>query len=234
MLHYDGKLYRFCYTIGALKFPGFQPFLSMEDLNQMYVSEELFPLFANRLLSKTRPEYEDYLRWGGFGSGHLPNPIAILGITEGIRQTDSLEVFPCPVPDQHGYYHNKFFLHRILCLPDDSQKRISRLQQEEQLSLMPDPADQDDPYAVAVRTFIERTLIGYVPRYLARDTLQLLSNCDPESIDLIVDQLNLDAPLQQRVLCRMRSYWPDNFRPCQGEEFHPIPMEMASLCTAWA
>lgn len=50
---------------GAEK-PGFRPFAQMEQLDQIYESEELFPVFANRLLSASRPEYEDFLQWGGF------------------------------------------------------------------------------------------------------------------------------------------------------------------------
>jgi hypothetical protein len=230
MLSFDGELYRFCYTLGALKFPGFRSFPSMEDLNTVYVSAELFPLFANRLLSQSRPEYEDYLRWGGFNASYLPDPISILSVTGGISQTDSIEVFSCPVPDQTGCYQNKFFLHGIRWFPQESINRLARLQPEEHLLLMPDPGNPCDPYAVGVRTHIERMLIGYVPRYLTRDILHLLQDCDPENVELVVDRLNSDAPLQQRVLCRMRSCWPDDFRPCQGEEFHPIPAEMAGVC----
>jgi hypothetical protein len=205
----------------------------MDDLNQVYESEDLFPLFSNRLLSSSRPEYESYLRWGGFEAGKQPDPIAILSITGGIRQTDSIEVFPCPVPDENGGYQNKFFLHGIRWLAQESIKRISLLKPEEPLLFMPEPANQYDPFAVAVKTNVEHRLIGYVPRYLASDVRQLLSQCDPEFIELTIDRLNSDAPLQQRVLCRMRSCWPDEFKPCQGEEFHPIPAEMADLCSEW-
>ena len=61
-LEHDGHLYRFCYTRGARK-PDFRPFPRMENLDRVYASEALFPLFANRLLSQSRPEYEAYLRW---------------------------------------------------------------------------------------------------------------------------------------------------------------------------
>ncbi len=59
-LQHDDDLYRFWYTSGARK-PGFRPFAQMEQLDQVYESETLFPLFANRLLSESRPEYEAYL-----------------------------------------------------------------------------------------------------------------------------------------------------------------------------
>jgi hypothetical protein len=100
-LQHDGGLYRFWYTSGARK-PGFRPFPGMDSLQQVYESEELFPLFANRLLSESRPEYEEYLRWSGFDPSSPPDPIIVLGVTEGIRQTDAVEVFPCPMPDTDG------------------------------------------------------------------------------------------------------------------------------------
>ena len=49
-LEHDDQLYRFWYTAGARK-PGFRPFPGMDSLDEVYESEELFPLFANRLLS---------------------------------------------------------------------------------------------------------------------------------------------------------------------------------------
>ena len=96
-LEYDEGVYRFSYTRGARTLIGFRPFPEMSDLDRIYESNELFPLFANRLLSRSRQEYEAFLLWGGFDPNNPPDPIAILGVTEGIRQTDSIEVFPCPV-----------------------------------------------------------------------------------------------------------------------------------------
>lgn len=61
----EGEFYHFVYTRGATEVPNFMPFGRMTDLDAEYVSTELFPLFANRVLSRTRPEYQDYLRWLG-------------------------------------------------------------------------------------------------------------------------------------------------------------------------
>jgi hypothetical protein len=231
-LDYAHPLYRFCYTRGARSVGGFHPFSQMDDLEQVYESESLFPVFANRLLSPSRPEYEAYLRWGGFDSHSQPDPIAILGVTEGIRQTDSIEVFPCPVPDADGCFVNKFFLHGIQWMPPAAQERIGRLDEGEELYVMTDPCNVCDPKAVAVRTDRDRTMIGYVPRYLASDVGTLLSNCDPQYIHLMVDRVNRDAPLQQRLLCRMRACWPQGFRPCGDEAFQPIPRDISVKCPA--
>ncbi len=227
-LEHDGGLYRFCYTHGARTLPGFQPFPQMYDLEQVYESEDLFPLFANRLLSPKRPEYEAYLRWGGFAPGAQPDPIAILGVTEGKRETDAVEVFPSPVLDAGGCYLNKFFMHGVRWMPKEAHRRILDLTENERLFVMLDVCNPHDANAVAIRTDSDRTMIGYVPRYLAHDVWELLRRCQPNFIELFVQRVNRDAPLQQRVLCRMRACWPDGFQPCAGESFQPIPAEMAT------
>jgi len=222
--------YRFVYTRGAQTLAGFRPFSGMPDLEAVYESEELFPLFANRLLARSRPEYVDFLHWGGFDPNNPPDPLAVLGVTEGRRATDSLEVFPCPLPDADGCYINKFFLHGIRWRPPEVIERIGKLQPGEVLSLMPDPNNHYDRDAVAVRTSIENGdnfQIGYVPRYLASEVRRLCAQCDPDAVKLIVERVNLDAPLQHRLLCRMKACWPSNFRPCAGPEFQPIAKELS-------
>ncbi|HTU27057.1 MAG TPA: HIRAN domain-containing protein [Pirellulales bacterium] len=151
-------------------------------------------------------------------------------MTEGIRQTDAIEVFPCPVPDSKGCYLSKFFLHGIRWLPAAAVSRIATLQEDEPLKLMLDFQNEHDPFAVAVRTEADRMQIGYVPRYLARDVWQLGFNCGPFVLELMVSRVNLDAPLQNRVLCQMRGCWPPDFQPCSGEDFTPIPTGIPASC----
>lgn len=229
-MDYDGGIYRFCYTRGARMVGGFCPFPGMPDLEQVYESEELFPLFANRLLSRSRPEYESFLRWGGFDPNSPPDPIAILGITEGRRETDFVEVFPCPAPDAMGCYLNKFFLHGIRWRGPAAVERISRLGPEELLVVRPEPSNQVDPNAVGVYADDGAVMIGYVPRYLAHDVNALLRQCGPSSVQLFAERVNRDAPLQLRVLCRMHACWPEGFQPCRGEAFLPIPTDVPSHC----
>jgi HIRAN domain len=175
------------------------------------------------LLSESRPEYEAYLRWSGLDIAHAPDPIVVLGVTEGIRQTDAVEVFPYPAPDADGCYLNKFFLHGIRWLPPTAVERISTLRAGERLRMMLDVQNEHDPKAVAVRTEPEPMMLGYVPRYLARDVWQLKEHCDLRGVELFVDRVNADAPLQNRVLCRMRAPRPAGFQPCSDEDFAPIP-----------
>jgi hypothetical protein len=45
-----------------------------------------------------------------------------------------------------------------------------------------------------------------------------------------VERVNVEAPLQHRVLCRMNACWPDEFKPCEREEFEPLVC-LSSLAT---
>jgi len=229
---FESGIYRFVYTKGARTAEGFKPFSGMEDLSAVYTSDELFPVFANRLMPKSRPEYEAFLRWSGFDSAIPPDPIAILGVTEGIRQTDQIEVFPCPVPDETGCYLNKFFLHGLRYMPEAAKARILQLKENEPLFPMLDMWNPTDRFAVALRTVEgDRSMLGYVPRYLAHDVWKLMNGCGTDFVRLFVHRVNRDAPLQQRLLCRMTACWPENFQPCSGEAFQPIPEGLVAVAS---
>lgn len=223
--------YRFVYTRGARALEGFCPFPDMPRLDAVYESEDLFPLFANRLLARSRPEYEAYLTWSGFDPQDPPDPIALLGVTEGMRQTDSLELFPLPQPDADGCYSTRFFLHGLRWMPEVAQARATRLESGEPLGLMLDMSNAFDRDAVAVRTSDGRDqlMIGYVPRYLAADVRRLCAASDPRAVELAVARVNPNAPLQHRLLCQLRARWPQGFSPCTSDEYLPMVGETESL-----
>jgi len=93
----SNQLYSFQYTKGAEQAAaaGFQPLASFPELRTIYVSEHLFPLFTNRILPHSRPEYGDYLKWLSVPPSER-DPVVILSRSGGQRVTDTLEVFPCP------------------------------------------------------------------------------------------------------------------------------------------
>jgi hypothetical protein len=225
-LEFADNIYRFCYVQGACDLTDFVPFPGMSDLEAVYESVELFPFFANRLLAKSRPEYQRYLAWSGFDPETTPDPIAVLSVTEGRRATDSFELFPCPTPDADGNYINKFFLHGVQWVSQDAQKRIDDLHSGEQLKIMLDVANDYDSNAVAVRTndTSSRMLIGYIPRYLARDVQYLCKAKTPDLIEVTVERVNPNAPLQQHLLCKMKAKWPADaeFKPCSRNGFTPL------------
>src|ERR1700688_176 len=79
--------YSFSYLGGARsaldtgRFEAIRPF---PELHTIYTSEELFPLFANRVLPRTRPEYKSVLEWLSV-SDTEDDPVAILARSGGQR-----------------------------------------------------------------------------------------------------------------------------------------------------
>lgn len=213
----DG-LYRFDYTHGATKSARFMPFGRMTDLNKSYVSTALFPLFANRLLAKSRPEYQDYLHWLGLEAD--PNdPLLLLARSGGARGTDLLEVFPRPETNASGEYELYFFSHGLRYIAPESLARIRLLSKGDLLELVPDPANPADSYAIVLHTD-DHLNVGYCPRYLTADFHRLLEA--EVKWRLTVARINPDAPIQFRLLCRLVFSAPEPTQFFSGEEFQPL------------
>jgi len=215
--------YRFRYTKGAISLPDFEPFPGMSDLEAVYDSEELFPLFTSRLLARSRPEYASYLAWGGFDPKNPPEPIALLAVTEGRRITDSIEVFPAPSRNGGGRFTQKFFVHGIRHLTNVEQARANSLSPGERLVLKPEPTNPADENALQLLAGeIDGTRVGYIPRYLAEDYRDLATVSGHDALAVSVVRVNHDAPLQQRVLCQLDAAWPETFEPCSKENYQAI------------
>ncbi|MBU1412106.1 HIRAN domain-containing protein [Myxococcota bacterium] len=217
--------YRFRYTEGANRLPGFSGFTGMEDLNQVYLSERLFPIFSNRIFSPRRPEFGELLEWSGFSPGEKVEPMALLEVTEGLRATDSVEVFPKPREAKPGVFVSRFFLHGLRWMPPAAIAFTETLVPGTRLGLMLDMANPYDPNAVAVRSDYsgDRFWIGYVPRYLAAEIRKLCQDQKWVSgLTLLVQKVNPQAPLHNRILCELTAPYPHGIRPCEGEEFKPL------------
>ena len=67
-------LYEFAYIKGAeeAQKADFEPFPAFPKLSEVYRSKELFPFFANRLMSINRPDYPSYLQSLGLDSNADP------------------------------------------------------------------------------------------------------------------------------------------------------------------
>src|SRR5579872_6016615 len=92
----EGGKYKFGYTCGiqkALETGRFEALPSFPDIHTVYESDQLFPIFTNRVLSPSRPEYRDMLQWLSVSEAEI-DPVAILARTGGQRVTDTFEVFP--------------------------------------------------------------------------------------------------------------------------------------------
>jgi hypothetical protein len=217
----DNNIYRFVYTKGAESSRNFVTLARMDQLDEVYTSETLFPLFSNRLLSDSRPEYKDYMEWLDIKESEY-DPLTMLAITEGIKGTDTFEVFQCPKPNAEGKYEVKFFSHGLRYLPSHAIERVNSFHNGDRLFILPDIQNSYDPMALGLRTDDPVEWVGYCPRYLSPDFYELLEKTRTMDIKVSVERINVDAPLHLRLLCKMVAPWPEGFEPCSGEEFKPL------------
>jgi len=194
----------------------------MTNLRATYESDTLFPLFTNRLLSKSRPEYSAYLRWLDVNKDDPLADLAILARSGGLRSTDSLEVFPEPERTLDGNYEVTFAIHGLRYLPASALEQIESLTPGTRLFLLSDLQNPFHSLALALRTDAPPVFVGYCPRYLSRDFHEVLEVSKPENVKVLVKKLNKDAPLQYRMLCKLSAPWPTNFEPCKGRLYRPL------------
>jgi hypothetical protein len=192
----------------------------MTDLRAKYFSKRLFPLFANRILAESRPEYERYLSWMGLHDG-VANPLDILARTGGIRATDSLQIYVCPEKNLEGKYETHFFCHGIRHLSGIVANYVLGLKQGDALYPMLDVLNPFDAQAVALRTADPAMMIGYTPRYLARDVARLAA-LSKDNFEAEIERVNAEAPIQYRLLCRLTAEWPENFSACSDSVFESL------------
>jgi len=228
----DKPEYEFCYLNGAdaAEKAGFEPLLSFSSLNRIYRSDELFPLFQNRLMSPGRVEYREYLSNLGLDPATV-DPMTVLVRSGGVRATDSLEIFEVPrVSDVGLPFQTHFLAHGLRYLHSTSLMRIGALQPNDRLRIMHDFQNAHDAGALALSTE-DRIIVGYMPRYLLGDAFKLLTSCI--TVECFVSRVNpVPAPLQQRLLCRLEACWTPGFRPFCDREYEPICPEAVDL-SAW-
>ena len=210
-------VYCFVYTQGAEATPRFSCLGRMTDLNGEYFSEDLFPLFRNRLLYASRPEYPDYVRWLDMENENN-DPLLLLGRSGGKRATDSLCVFPEPEPDAEGKYSVYFFSHGLRYLDRINLEGIARLQAGDILRLKREDHNEHDRFALVLETD-EKLKVGYCPRYLNKELRRVQ---DVTSLRLIVEKVNPEAPLHFRLLCRTSFTLPQGIDLFTSEEYQPL------------
>lgn len=209
--------YSFNYTNGALKSDLFVPFSGMNNLSETYISKELFPMFHNRLLSKRRPEYPNFIRWLGLTDQNT-SPIDILSRSGGARSTDKLQTFSKIELDSNNSFEFSFFVHGLSYFSDSAKVRVNKLKQNEKIYLCLDCQNNNDNNAVLMRAEDPAELIGYCPRYFA-ESFSLLLKDDPKQLKITVESLCEDAPSNYKLLCRVKGTVPKNLY----EEFNNNP-----------
>lgn len=225
-LTHDNDVYHFVYTQGALASPRFQCLGRMRDFSKAYYARELFPLFANRVLNRSRPEYQNYVRWLALDNAETTaDAMQLLARSGGERATDQLTVYPDPIIDINGQATLFFLSHGLRYLEPEQLACVNQLQLGMPVKLRQEPDNQADNFAVLLEEGQKQIKLGYCPRYLARDLSQLMEKV---SIQVTVERLNLDAPLQLRLLCRATFKVSTDSTLFAGEEYQLLATSMAA------
>ena len=220
--------YRFGYTKGALQAEdavGFKPLPAFPEFRQTYESSELFPLFQNRVLDPGRKDFSAYLESLDLEPSSA-DPIEILAVSGGERQTDSLEVFPRIESRPDGEFRCRFFLHGWRHMSLASQSRAMSLEVGENLGVSLELTNKSAPVAILLTTG-DYTFLGWTPRYLVSDLLKAISE-KPAVAATVVRVNSTDVPSNRRVLVELTGTLPRGAQPMASEEFQPLVVPPAT------
>ncbi len=225
--------YSFGYTHGATRAAaqaGLQPLLAFPDFDGIYESSELFPLFRNRVLGSDRSDFLDYLKQLDLKPEEA-NPIAILAVTGGTRQTDNLEVFPKLERRADGTFCCRFFLHGTRHVHKVAYERIESLKTNEPLRVSVELNNPATSLALQVQSE-DYVMLGWAPRYLVKDLTEAIAE-SPTKIAVQVVRINpAPAPTNQRVLVELNGSLPANREPMSGLDFqllHPWEVQWGQV-----
>ncbi|MFW9677349.1 HIRAN domain-containing protein [Vibrio parahaemolyticus] len=128
-------------------------------------------------------------------------PMNILARSGGLRGTDQLQMFRKIEVKDSGDFEHFFFVHGLSHLSRSAQKRVDSLNSGERLFFCFDCQNEYDPYAVLIRADNPAEVVGYCPRYIARDIRALLEFS--EHVTVNVEKLAKDAPKNYRLMCKV-------------------------------
>ena len=212
--------YSFRYTKGAgeaERTAGFHPIASFPALDALYQSSELFPMFKNRVLGSQRRDFKSYLESLDL---HTPDPIEILAVSGGERQTDSFEVFPKIEKAADGSFRCRFFLHGLRHMSEQAQQRAQFLKAGEQLGVSVELNNPKHGLAIQL-TSLDYEFIGWAPRYIVSDLLKAINKTHDISARIV--KINAGgAPLNRRVLVELQGVLPADYEPMAEDAFLPM------------
>ena len=209
-LTYDGRTYRFVYTQGALRIPGFRPLPGFRDLSASYAAHELFPVFAQRVMDPRRPDYQRYLERLGLEPSES-SPWEQIVHSGGSREGDTLQFKEAPRPVD-GRVTVTFLAAGLRHIPgsrrtvDHVENLVSAEQHAQALNQLRENdglwlrAEQGNPKNEAATLIATRegVLLGYVPDALCSGMRRLMERGNAEARVARVN--GPDAPAHLRLV----------------------------------
>ncbi|WP_353649562.1 HIRAN domain-containing protein [Nakamurella sp. A5-74] len=195
----DG-MFTFRYLDGARDDGAFRPLAQFPDLERLYGPGRLPSFFRNRVMSRHRDSYREYLRWIGLDEA-LDTPVEVLLRTGGSRATDTFHVVDDLRQIPGGPLVSRFFASGIRYLPG-AEEALAGVALGQRLELRPDPANAYNDRAMLVAV-VDGRPVGYVPEWLLEDLHELRGRA--RSLSVIAELVNLDAPSHLKLLCRVEA-----------------------------
>lgn len=214
----QGEHFSFAYLKLTERLPGFTPLPGLPSLHERYDSDQLFPVFANRVMPRNRPDY-DLLASRVHLRGDA-DPFEVLARTGGRRATDRVELFAGPERTADGESRVLFFARGIRHV-EGASEAVASLEPGGQLALVADEQNEHNPRAMLLRISDGRR-VGWVPDYLIDHVHELreLNGSDPL---VLVEHINdATVPPHMRLLCRLRAPWPERYVPFSGPDFQTL------------
>ena len=213
LLGYDGVKYRFEYLQAATSAEGFRPLLGFKDLSAHYESDELFPLFHERIMDPSRDDFEHVLE-GLQLDPRTATPWEQLVFSGGGSEGDTLQVTPLPCPDEDGWsctalasglrYLQIKSIRSVLgessiYTAEEFEATLSALAPGDPLVVRREIGNDYNPDALLLFT-VDGKLIGYLPDWLARFVSPVLQDADEWEIARVARVNSPDAGWHLRLV----------------------------------
>lgn len=168
--------YTFCYCqeVSEAEKEGFKPLISFPNLDEIYCSKELFPVFESRLPDKKRKDMHNILKKYEMDEYE---PFQLLKRSGARLPIDTL-YFVDPIIDTNEQVNRKFYMagvrHYIGCNGKACDQSLD-ISVGEQVFLQQEPTNVKDSKAVKVLNS-KGDMLGYIPRYYSEKVFEMIQN----------------------------------------------------------
>ena len=174
LTHRDGG-YGFAYLLRELERNDFRPLPGLgRDTRNPVWSSNLFPVFAERVISSRRPDRAASLT--ALGLGPDAAPFEVLVRSHGQRVGDTIELLPAPDLAAGDSVSFTFLTHGVRYLPEENQARITSLVRGERVLLR---ADSRNPVNARAQLVTDKgdVELGWLPDPLI-EVVDVVEDCE--------------------------------------------------------
>lgn len=211
----SGEGYSFTYLRHEVERQGFRPLPGLaRAVDGPMQATDLFPLFAERVISARRPDRP--VTFAALGLEEDAAPFEVLVRSHGQRVGDTIELLPAPDAGPGETVSFTFLSHGVRHLPETNQARINELGPGDPLRLCPEPQNPVNPRARLV-TDTDELRLGWVPDPLI-GIIERLSRCR-----VSVERSNgPEVGFHFRLLARVEGVVGAGSRLFEGSEWEPL------------